>query len=86
VKSYEDYATKYDGYLNKYLLSTDGELDVLIQQVQMQVSPSDWRKTRENLPDTLAAIFTVWSVSASKEFYKHTKDLQTVLKPHPIQV
>ena len=76
--------------LNRYLIAPPEELEQLVENVQAQMSAykrkASWTKLREDLPDILASIFAVWSVSNSVSFYAETKSKNSVLRPHPVQV
>lgn len=67
-------------------MASSTDLDNFVLRTRAQFDGKDWRATKDALPDNLAAIFAVWSVSASKAFYQESKNMETVLRPHPIQV
>ncbi len=76
--------------LKGYLITPPEELEKFAQRIKLQVSAHkrnrSWTKFRETLPEVLAAIFAVWSVSSSASFYASTKNKNSILRPHPVQV
>lgn len=66
-------------------MSSEKDLDDLVIKIQSQFN-QDWKTLKTNLPDILAVIFAVWSVSTSKAFFEDSKNMETVLRPHPVQV
>jgi hypothetical protein len=67
-------------------MAADSEIDSLIRITRAKLDGKDWNVAKEVLPESLAAIFAVWSVTASKAFFQESKNMDTVLRPHPIQV
>lgn len=87
--AYQKYSTRFETHLSKYLLLSTSDLDELVNQVSDSFAAnrrSNWNDIREHIPVMLAGILAVWSISNSKSFYQQTKNKNSVLRPHPVQV
>jgi hypothetical protein len=83
---FDKYSKHFVEVLQQQLLATPRETDTFIATTRANFEGKEGRAMRESLPESLAAIFAVWSVSFSKEFYAESKNMEAVLQPHPIQV
>lgn len=83
--AYVRFENKFDQLLQKYLFAS-GEVDDLVRLTRDQLSSGGWDTIKANLPESLASVFAVWSISYSKTFYLNSKNKNSILRPHPIQV
>ena len=71
----------FEKLLQKYLMSSSSDVDTLVLHTRAHFDRNDW----QNIPENLAAIFAVWSLTSS-EVFQESKNMDVVLRPHPIQV
>jgi hypothetical protein len=88
AKALDEFSTHFDMLLSRYLMAPPIELDQFVSDFLHEIDSykRNWSKIKEKMPQILASVFAVWSVSNSASFFAETKDKNSVLRPHPIQI